>query len=340
VKITGKSQDLFIAKPDSDIVCILLYGPDRGLINERAKKLTSSIIDTPNDPFRVIEITGARLKADPAQLLNEAQSIAFGGGRKLIKLRDVGDAASNVIKEYLYSNGVGDALLIIEGAELGPRSSLRKLCESEKNAAAIACYTDDAASLVRIINETLAPHGLEPSNDAVAYLSGNLGSDRSVTRSELEKLALYMGRPGPLELDDAIASIGDCASMTLDDISLSTGSGDWALLDKTLFRAFGAGSNPVQILRAVSRHFLRLHLATGLITGGKTLDQALKSLKPAVMFMQMACFRSQLQRWKPANLNEALNILTKAEMDCKTTGMPVVSVCSRALMRVAQVARR
>ncbi len=276
VKISGASQDRFIAKPDPAIACILLYGPDRGLINERAKKLTSSVNGDPNDPFRVIEITGAKLKADPAQLLDEAQSLAFGGGRKLIKLRDVGDAASKVLKEYLYANAVGDALLIIEGTELGPRSSLRKLCESEKNAAAIACYNDDMVSLVVVINETLAAHGLEPSDDAIAYLSVSLGSDRSVTRSELEKLALYMGGPGPIELEDAMASIGDSASMTLDDISLSTASGDWALLDKTLFRAFGGGSDPVQILRAVSRHFLRLHLATGLVSGGKTLDQALK----------------------------------------------------------------
>ena len=265
--------------------------------------------------------------------------MAFGGERRLLKLRDIGDAASKTLKEFLHVATASDALLVVEAAELGPRSSLRKLCESEKNAAAIACYSDDTGSLTRVIGETLGAHDLKPSRDAVAYLTGSLGSDRSVSRGELEKLALYMGGPGTVELGDAMAAIGDSAATALDDISLSAGSGDRAGLDKALSRAFDEGSHPVQILRAVARHFLRLHLAAGLVTGGKNPDQAMKSLKPPVMFMQADRFRTQLQRWKPAHLNEALDILSEAEMDCKTTGMPVEAVCSRALMRIAQAAR-
>jgi DNA polymerase III subunit delta len=339
VKITGARQDSFIAKPDPAIVCVLLYGPDRGLVSERARKLSATVVEAPDDPFRVVEMTGANLKADPARLLDEAQSMAFGGERRLLKLRDIGDAASKTLKEFLHVATASDALLVVEAAELGPRSSLRKLCESEKNAAAIACYSDDTGSLTRVIGETLGAHDLKPSRDAVAYLTGSLGSDRSVSRGELEKLALYMGGPGTVELGDAMAAIGDSAATALDDISLSAGSGDRAGLDKALSRAFDEGSHPVQILRAVARHFLRLHLAAGLVTGGKNPDQAMKSLKPPVMFMQADRFRTQLQRWKPAHLNEALDILSEAEMDCKTTGMPVEAVCSRALMRIAQAAR-
>ena len=340
MKITGARQDSFIAKPDPAIVCVLLYGPDRGLVSERARKLSATVVEAPDDPFRVVEMTGANLKADPARLLDEAQSMAFGGERRLLKLRDIGDAASKTLKEFLHVATASDALLVVEAAELGPRSSLRKLCESEKNAAAIACYSDDTGSLTRVIGETLGAHDLKPSRDAVAYLTGSLGSDRSVSRGELEKLALYMGGPGTVELGDAMAAIGDSAATALDDISLSAGSGDRVKLDKALARAFGEGSHPVQILRAVARHFLRLHLAAGLVTGGKNPNQAMKSLRPPVMFMQEDRFRSQLQRWRPAHLSEALDILSEAEMDCKTTGMPVEAVCSRALMRIAQAARR
>lgn len=340
MKISGAAQESFIAAPDPAVACVLLYGPDRGLVGERARKLALSVVDAPDDPFRVVEMTAANLKTDPARLADEAQAMSFGGGRKLIKLREAGDAASKTLKAFLEIASAGDALLVVEAAELGPRSSLRKLCEGAKNAAAIACYGDNSSSLAKVIAETLGAHGLKPSRDAMSYLVGSLGSDRSVSRGELEKLALYMGGPGTVEVADAAAAIGDNAASALDDISLCTGSGDKIGLDKALARALGDGSHPVQILRAVSRHFLRLHLAAGLVATGRNADQAMKSLKPPVMFMQADQFRVQLQRWQPERLSDALDLLVTAEMDCKTTGMPVEAVCGRALMRIAQAARR
>jgi DNA polymerase III subunit delta len=340
MKITGTRQKSFIAEPGQEIVCILLYGPDRGLIRERALKLSLGVVDTPDDPFRVVELSGSDLKSDPARLNDEAQALAFGGGRRLVRLRDVSDAATKTIDAYLKEANSSDALIVIEAGELGPRSSLRKLFEKAKNAAAVACYADDSRNLARIISETLNAHGLKASHDAMAYLAGNLGSDRSVTRGELEKLALYMGGPGTVDLGDAQAAIGDNGATALDDITLAAGSGDQIKLDKSLVRALSEGVHPVQILRAAARHFLRLHQAAGLMQDGKNADTAMKSLKPPVMFMQADRFRAQLQRWRPSRLNDALDLLAEAEMDCKTTGMPVEAVCGRALMRIAQAAKR
>ena len=339
MKIAGPSQDSFINQPNPAIACVLLYGPDRGLVRERALTLLKTIVDTPDDPFRVVEITGANLKNDPARLADEAKAMALGGGRRLIRLRDVSDAITKAITAYLETAGVGDALIVIEGGELGPRSSLRKLFEKAKNAASIACFGDDARSLPMVINETLMAHGLKPSRDALAYLLSNLGSDRSVTRSELEKLALYMGAPGSIELGDAMATINDNAATAMDDITLAAGYGDQAKLDKALIRALGEGIHPVQILRATARHFLRLHQAAGMVATGKNPDMAIKSLKPPVMFMQVDSFRTQLQRWRPAHLSDAIDLLVVAEMECKTTGMPIEAVCGRALMRIAQAAQ-
>jgi DNA polymerase-3 subunit delta len=339
MKIVGPHQDSFIRQPNPTIACVLLYGPDRGLVHERALILVKTVVDTPDDPFRIVEITGTDLKNEPARLVDEAQAMALGGGRRLIRLRDASDAATKTIATYLETADAGDALIVVEGGELGPRSSLRKLFEKVKNGASIACYNDDARSLPMVINKVLSTHGLKPSQDAMAYLVNNLGSDRSVTRGELEKLALYIGTPGPIDLADAMAVIDDNAATAMDGITLAAGYGDQAKLDKALIRALGEGIHPVQILRATARHFLRLHQAAGMIATGKTPDMAMKSLKPPVIFMQVDSFKTQLQRWRPARLSNALDLLVVAEMDCKTTGMPIETVCGRALMRIAQAAR-
>jgi DNA polymerase-3 subunit delta len=47
-----------------------------------------------------------------------------------------------------------------------------------------------------------------------------------------------------------------------------------------------------------------------------------------------------MRTWSAATLAQALDSLTQAEIDCKTTGLPAVAVCGQALMAIAAAARR
>ena len=339
MKIVGSRQNSFVTQPNPDIACVMLYGPDRGLVHERALTLVKTVVGDLNDPFRVVELQSSDLKSDPTRLADEAKAMALGGGRRSVRIKNGGDNITKIIAAYLEIAAPEDALIIIESGELGPRSNLRRLFEKAKNAASIACYGDNARNLPIVINEVLTAHGLKPTQDAMAYLVNNLGSDRSITRGELEKLSLYMGAPGPIELADAMATINDNAAMAMDDITLAAGNGDKTKLDKALFRTLGEGIHPIQILRAAARHFLRLHEAAGMVASGKDSDAAMKSLKPPVIFMQIDNFRAQLQSWHPARISDVLDLLLIAEMECKTTGAPVEAICWRTLMRVTQTAK-
>lgn len=343
MKITGARQDSFIASPDPSAACVLLYGPDRGLSHERAVALAKTVVEDISDPFRVVELSGPDLKADPARLSDEAAAMALGGGRRLVRVSSATDATSAIFKDYL-EGATGSTLVVVEAGELSPRSSLRKLFEKAANAAAVACYADDARSLHRVIRETLSGHGVSASSEAMAWMADNLGSDRAVTRGELEKLALYMnpseGERRQIGLDDARAVIGDSSSSALDDISMAAASGDQARLDTALGRVFADGVHGVGVLRAVARHMLRLHQCSGLVASGKGVKQAMKGLRPPVFFAHENMFAGQLKSWRPDRLAEALDLLSAAEIDCKTTGMPTHAICGRTLMRIAQMGRR
>jgi DNA polymerase-3 subunit delta len=95
----------------------------------------------------------------------------------------------------------------------------------------------------------------------------------------------------------------------------------------------------VAILRAAARHLQRLHLARAHVDGGQTPDQAMMALKPPVFQGARDRFREHLRRWNGYRLATALDIVTEAEIDCKTTGTPAEAVCCRTLMRLAQAAR-
>ena len=181
--------------------CLLLYGPDQGLVHERADILARTVVDDLRDPFRVVELTGKTLKEDPARLADEANALSFGGGGRVIRLQDATDSLSALFKEFFASSRI-EALVIVEAGPLKAQSSLRKTFEGAKNAAVIACYEDEKADLRNIVKESLGKHNISVSPDALAVLIDCLGADRLMSRSELDKLALYIGGAGAGTVED------------------------------------------------------------------------------------------------------------------------------------------
>ncbi|MDP6342190.1 MAG: DNA polymerase III subunit delta, partial [Alphaproteobacteria bacterium] len=193
MKVPPRQIEQFLRQPAAEVRAILLYGADGGLLRERVQRLIGVVLDDPGDPFRFSELTPASLKDEPSRLADEMAALSLTGGRRLVRLRQTGNAQSAAIQAVLDDPGEAssDTLLLVEGGELSPRDSLRKLFESHARAAAVPCYADEGQTLETLICDSLAARGLGIEPSALAYLMANLGADRQITRSELEKLALF-----------------------------------------------------------------------------------------------------------------------------------------------------
>ncbi len=339
MKLSAARVDAFVRRPDPDARAFLVYGPDAGLVRERADALAGHFVPDLRDPFRVAELAAAQLRDDPARLADEAAALALTGGRRVVRVRDASDAHADVLKRFLAAP-VGDAPIIAEAGELGPRSRLRRLFEDAGNAAALPCFADEGAALRGLIEEVLAGGGFAIEPAALDFLESTLGGDRLVTRAELDKLATYMGEERRITLADAEACVGDSSAVTLDRIALAAAAGDLGGLERALVRAYLEGAAPVSILRATARHLQRLHRAAGMVAAGETAESAVKSFRPPLHFRLRDALRAQLARWPAGRAAAAMDIVLDAELRCKTTGMPAETVCSHALLRVARAAAR
>jgi len=166
-----------------------------------------------------------------------------------------------------------------------------------------------------------------------------LGSDRGVTRRELEKLALYAVDTKTLAEADVLAIMGDESELRVDEACDAAGEGDYKRLDSTLERLWAAGTSPVSLLRQAMTHFQRLMLVKAAIEDGASAEGAIKKLRPMVHFKREASFKAQVSRWTMDALSRALDQLYEAEALVKTTAVPTEAATGRALLTVAAMAK-
>lgn len=345
MKIKTNQIEAFIRKPDPAVCAILLYGPDSGLVRERAEKLVAHVAEDPSDPFVVAELTGSEVAEDPARLYDEAASIPLTGGRRVVRMREADPssppgAADAVVKAAtaVLEDPPGDSLVILQAGDLAARSALRKAFEAAVRGVALPCYRDDARDLDRVFDEILGSRGITLAPDARAWLVSNLGSNRGVTRAELEKLAIYAGEGGRIEFADAEACVGDSGQRNLDKVAFAAAGGNRRVLDTELSACLGIGETPVGILRATARHLMRVHLAMAETSSGTPMKTALKKLQPPVFWKDEAEMGRQVQAWNNPRVGRAQEIVLEAERMCKRTGMPDEAICGRALLQVAALA--
>lgn len=340
MKLQGKGIDAFVRAPDPRVRAVLLYGPDTGLVKERAEVIGRHVVADLNDPFRVGNLATRAIAEDPARLVDEVAALAMTGGRRLVRVRDADESVAPAFTGLLDAMPPGDTLVVLEAGDLPARSRLRALFEASPIAAALPAYVEDEASLGAVIADLLRGHRLTADPDAITFLSGNLVGDRLVARGEIEKLALYMLGRSRVTLEDAIACVGDSGEPDPDEPVWSAADGDFAGLDRSLRRLFAEGASAVAILRAAQRHFQRLHMVAGSVAGGRSPDAAVEALKPPVFYKLRSRFVGQARRWNANLVRQALERLLDTEAEVKRTGMPDETLCARVLFQIASMGRR
>jgi DNA polymerase III subunit delta len=336
--VKAQDADRFAASPPKALRAALVYGPDAGLVQERAEKLLKSVVADLADPFNLSDLNESTLLSDPARLADEAAAISMMGGRRAVRVRNATNNLGDLIEQFL-EDPPGDALVVVEGGDLSKSSLLPKLFGAASNAAAIACYADTAHSLEDVVRDTLRGAGLSIAPEALSDAVSRLGSDRGVTRRELEKLALYAQGKKNVTLEDVAAVMGDEAAARTEEASDAAGSGDLPRLDLALERLWTADISVTQVLRGAMGHFQRLAMARENVKRGESVEAAMRRLRPPIHFLREQSFKAQLNRWTEERLADALEMLLEAEALSRTTAVPAEAVAGRALMNIAAMAK-
>lgn len=333
MKLDARRVPGFLRDP-GPVRVVLLHGSDEGMVRHYADSLTLAVVGAKDDPFRLAILS----PDDHPSLPEEASAIAMLGGRRVVRVRDAGDALATVVEQV--AAAPGDSLVLLESDALGARSKLRVLVEAMPNGAAIACYAEDERTLREAIRTGLAEAGISLEPDGMAWLLDHVGADRAMTRGEIEKLVLYAGPERRLDLDAVRACVGDQAAVAFDDAVFAASLGDMALADRSIERALAEGLAPVAVTRGVMGHLARLHLCRARMDGGASAAEAIRALRPPVFFKRTADFDRALSLWPGPQLLLAMAETRRVELACKQTGAPDALLVRRLLLALARQARR
>src|ERR1700737_1232869 len=142
VQIKAADVERFLARPDPAIRLVLIYGVDEGLVAERTATFVKAVTGATDDPFSVVRLEQSTGADGPGRLADEADAVPLFGGRRAIAIRLAGNASILPALEALLAAPPVDSWVLLSGGDLRKTSPVRRFCESERGAAAIACYAD------------------------------------------------------------------------------------------------------------------------------------------------------------------------------------------------------
>src|ERR1700758_2303464 len=316
VALRGKHIESFLARPDPARPIILLYGPDAGLVRERADALLKSAVDDVDDPFSMVKLDGDELSAEPSRLVDEALTVPLFGGRRAIRVRAGSRSFASGV-ETLAEVSLKDCRIVIEAGDLRAESPLRKACERAKTAVAIGCYPDTERDLAKLVDDELRVANLKITPDARASLMALLGGDRQASRNELRKLTLFANGEGEVTLDHVMAVVADASELKLDPIVDGAFAGRAALGESEFAKALVAGTYPGVIISAAQRQAAWLHKSALAVAEGTPTASLLDGGFPRLHFSRKPTVETTLRNLSVARLAGIIEQLATAALDTR-----------------------
>jgi DNA polymerase-3 subunit delta len=329
MKLDARQTERFLQNPGNARLA-LLYGPDSSLIAERGRVLARKVAGSLDDPFRLAELGGDQGE----RILEEATAQSFGGGRRVVLVRDAADSMAKAAEQAL--EAPADSLVILMAGDLASRSRLRALAEKHPAAAAIACYPPEGAKRSGDLEAALRADAVSIDREALAWCVGRIGAESGALRQAAEALSLYAGRNGRLTLEDCVSALGDQGSASVQDAVDAALTGDIAGADRALNLAIEEGAAPVGIIRVLLSELGRLRLLAYAISGGTSARDAVSALRPPVFFRRAPILARAASLWREKTVTDAIAAALRAEAACKQAAAPAETICRQIILDLAR----
>jgi DNA polymerase III subunit delta len=341
-EIKSHEFERFVEKGAELYRFFVIYGPDRGLVSERAGQIARRSGVALDDPFAVLKLDVGDLQGDPGRLLDEVNSLGLFGGDKLIWLRGVNNEKPVLdAVQAILSQGTPANTLLIEAGDLKKGSGLRKIVEPARNVAVVPCYADDARALNALIDAELVSEALGITQEARRHLIDQLGGDRVASRNEIRKLALYCRGMGKIEEHHVDEIIGDASSVSADDAVDAILTGDLPAFHRAFQKVLASKTPLFLILQSCLKQFQLLDMMKIEMEEKRMpSSQVMMTLGRHIHFRRKPIFERALKSWRPEAVTREAERIQSAILTSRQRQSLEPSIVFHALLGAALQANR
>jgi DNA polymerase-3 subunit delta len=277
-------------------------------------------------------LTGEQITSDPAALLAAACSISMFGGQTIVRVDGVDDKAAPALARLLDAPFGNPVIAVAEGLK---KSSPLLALASHPAVLALESKQTGASGL----KDMAAEFGLRPDREALQMIFEANAGDRTLIRSELEKLALYVdARPdAPQQLDAhalkaVAAGIDPFDPNALLQALLAGSKAEAVALLGAMPDGFG-----IVVLRQLASRLTQLAEIRLAVDRGQRPEAAVEAARPPVFFKEKPVWLLALRRFTSKSLAEALAATLAAERAVKSSGSTGDLVVHALIVRLARV---
>ena len=342
-EVKSHEFDAFVKRKPLPVRLFLVYGPDRGLVSERAAALAAASGVDLDDAFSVVKLDASEIGNQPGRLIDEMNAIGLFGGDRLVWIRNAGSEkglSDGLV--ILAGQPAGQSPLIIEAGDLKKGAALRKAAESASQAVAIACYADDGRALQTLIDQELAAEGLRISPAARERLMETIGGDRLASRNELRKLALYCRGRELIEEQDVEEIVGDASAISTDDAIDAILKGDREGFLHAIQKIVSSKTPVFLVLQGCLRQFQLLELMRAEMDEKRApAAQAMATLGRHLHFRRKPLVENALKAWTGPAIRRETQRLQAAILQSRQRPALEDSIAMQTMLAtVLQSARR
>ncbi len=304
VDVKSHEFEGFLAKSARHYRIFVVYGPDRGLVAERAGAIAATTGVDLNDGFALIRLDVSDIQSDPGRLVDEVNAFGLFGGEKLIWVRGAANEKQLVDGlSHLAANPPEGSYLLIEAGDLKKGSALRKVAESERSIACIACYQDDARALNALIDTELSAANLRITPAARELLVESIGGDRIASRNEIQKLVLYCMKDDLIDERHVLEIVGDASAVSTDEVVDAVLSGDPDGFLHAIQKVIASKTAVFLVLQGTMKQIQLLEtMRLDMEERQQQAAQVMQTLGRGIHFKRKPIIEKALRNWNSADL--------------------------------------
>ena len=301
----------------------LLYGPNVLLSNFRFEIIAKNIVANLQDQFLVTNLNNQQIKEDYYILLDEFFSIPMFDEKKLIIIKNPEKDFTTAIKALFATNNYankGNNFILICTKELDKDSTLRKAVEDDPYFMAIPAYAEKESDINQFITFELKKHQIKADFSVIKAISHNIGKNRQIITTEINKIATYLAENKNLDLLTLQKLLGENQASSgenlVQNFVLDFAFKKYQLCLENISKIYNEHREFIMLTRVLAAYFSKLYF--GKIAWQiyqKPLSQI--ALEEKVFYPMQEPFFQHLQQLNLQFINTMLQNLEELELNLK-----------------------